>query len=83
VNPQDPETIALAIAIADESAVADLESLGHYTDTNGKWFDIGSLEGYEVDIIARSVHYLERRGLLDRQPDQSNLVRARFTDSQV
>jgi hypothetical protein len=72
------ECRTLAHEIADSCARSDVECHCHAQHHSGRyygqWYDLTTLEAEDVEIVGKSVRYLELRGLLKRHPEDRNLV---------
>lgn len=77
-HPSDEEGILLADAVelADESCKSDIECgcawLGQDAD---RWYDTRQALAEDQDHIGRAIHYLDRRGLIERKAGEPHLVR--------
>lgn len=68
--------LSLQREIADEAARSDIESFCAWSGpAPGRWYDTSSAEDDLAAIVRRAVCYLELRGLVERHPEFSNLVR--------
>lgn len=80
-NATSPETVDLALKLADQFAVTSIECFGHEVGNrryrNSLWFDVSSADRCpdEQNELDFSVRYLELRGLLYRFPGNPSLVR--------
>jgi hypothetical protein len=83
--------IQLALQIADSAASCDIEILcapvggepSNIAAIRACWFDINQIiDPDEMQVVIKSVEYLDRRGLLKRHPTHVNWVRPRHATSE-
>lgn len=78
-RPNTPEIVNLALDIADETAVSDIECYCRKEDHSGiyfgEWYDVTDVDEYSEHIVNRADAYLTLRKKLIRHPSNSNLVR--------
>lgn len=86
-NGMTDRTIQLAFQLADSAAGSDIEILcapaGGEPQTLEEirtcWFDLHQImDPADIPFVAKSVEYLQCRGLLNRHPVHDNWVRPRY-----
>jgi hypothetical protein len=60
--------------LAYDYAAGLIEGCAEFTQGDG-WFDVSSLERDDLTSILEAVHYLDLRGLIERRPNNPNVVR--------
>lgn len=67
--------LQLGVPMLDEAAANDIAS--HCRAVDGYWYDIRSREPVNGIYVDGAVCWLDMRGLLERHPENSNLVKVR------
>ena len=85
VNKTEKQTEldSLAHKIALSTVKADIESFCRPCQWSGKyfgtWYDPSSItDEFEMDLISNAIRYAELKGLLERNPEERNLVRIKI-----